>query len=1138
VGKSTIADPLAEAVYNKLSSQGVSRCPGRFQPHDRYGYNTADSYHDSYAKQFAISMDDFLSEKEPADRAAIAKFMLNLVSCTPYALLSATPETKGALWVDSPLIITTSNLPPTNGFKGQNLGLTDVSAFSDRRAVSVRMTRPAVDLEDKDGVHTFVLDQGCDLDYGCGREKGLSFVQLASLVASIVRERLEAPPMTVSDLAVPDFHGHYLAPRGVKIDRFYDVPLDDAPLEDPCPSSEKGKDKLPLDSDFGPIEANGGLRDTWSYYSHCLLDNEAKALNSLPAWVQSKVRKLVPLRFYRQPLEGEDPSDWADSVGFVPDMESGYTKATAMEAVKALTPLSSLVTGVVAIVSVAALIVWEVFKALLPSSASDPIEVHSEGDFYRSTPGRKQPKRLNRATSRSQRWKQLHGPKANSLPRDGGPYAQGLASAISRNSQIISSYHTTLSKEEVESQGLRPDSTSWCLFIAGNVALVPGHTLLASDDPVDDPLICIDCSVKYWTRLSAIERFEEVRGDVFLVEFPSYMNVPSILHHFAKTYNEDTVVHHILPAEDTLVVTRDRVVKHSQIQPETVSIPGYDDFQVDMRFTGVRALPGMCGTVYVTGDDQIIAVHMAGRSSINVGYGVMILRDDVSHFCRHVFEPPLGGLLAGQRMTGACVAGYLPSNRASYLPDTSAISPTDYDMDGFPFPKTDSLPAKLKAERVDGVLHSPVANALKKLQKSVVLPSPPSMSDFNDFVPDTFETSLNHLCTIEDAIYGNAILKPMDRHNSVGYRFKKLGFTRETLFGDPDARSPHPLLRRAVEQIMDKWREGQVSPTVYEFFLKDELRPKAKVDSFSTRPISPDCIENLIALRMVFGLLAENLMSDPVGCPVALAINPHSHQWTQLWQRLGAGTRRPIAGDFETYDFTIGNFLVSEFQNFCEWAMPSVPTRMIEAALLSAFNGWHVCGRMVFQRLCGTSSGSFLTAVFNTFVNWWVHKSSFIALYSQGDFKSIGFSAVGDDSVGGVPPEYPLYTMEYVGLWAKKFLGMTYTNCAKDGTAQLSWTEITFLKRSFVPEHGRVLAPLAGASIYNAVAWSSSDYLDRVVAQSVADSVLLETYHHGRSKYDQALAWFKRESVRLGRELRLRNYGMLHAERLKEYRPS
>lgn len=1135
VGKSTIADPLAEAIYNKLSDQKVARCPGRFQPYDRYGYNTADSYHDSYAKQFVISMDDFLSEKDPADRAAMAKFMLNLVSCTPYALLSATPETKGALWVDSPLIITTSNLAPKNEFKGENLGLTDASAFADRRAISVRMVRPVLDPEDRDGKHTFILDPGRQLDFGQGPRSGLSFVELASLAASIIRERLETPPMTVSDLKVPDFCGHYTAPRGVTIDRFYDVPLDDPDCDG------KGKEKLIegdyLDESSVPIEANGSIRDTWNYYSHCLLDNEAKALNSLPDWIKSRIKKVVPSRFYLQPLPGEDHVEWAHRVGFVPNLEEGPTTLDLMDEVKGLVPLSASIPVIVTTIAVAALLIWEFVRALLPSSASEPIEGHSEGDFYRSAPNRRQPKKLTRATARSQRWKQLHGPKANSLPKDGGPFAHGLVDAISRNSQIISSYHTTLGREEIELQGIRPDSTSWCLFIAGNVALVPGHTLLASDDPVDDPLICIDCSVKYWVRLSEIERFEEVRGDVFLVEFPNYMNVPSILHHFARSYDQDAIVHHILPAENTLVAVRDKVSRHQRITPEVVSIPGYDPFEVDVRFVGVKALPGMCGTAYVNGNDQIIAIHMAGRSSLNIGYGVMILHDDVAHFCRRIFEPPLTSLLAGQRMTGASVVGYLPSNRASYLPDVSAITPTDYDMSDFPFPATDHLPAKLKAERVDGVLHSPVANALRKLQKSVVLPAPPTMTDFGDFVPDTFDPSFNRLCSIEDAIYGNTVLKPMDRHNSVGYRFKKLGFTREALFGDPDSRTPHPLLRRAVEQIIEKWRDGCVVPTVYEFFLKDELRPKAKVDSFSTRPISPDCLENLVALRMVFGYLSENLMSDPTGCPVALAINPHSFQWTQLWQRLGSGSRRPIAGDFETYDFTIGNCLVSEFLNFCEWAMPLVPPSMIEAALLSAFNGWHVCGRMVFQRLCGTSSGSFLTAIFNTFVNWWIHKSSFKALYPDGDFRSIGFSAVGDDSVGGVPPEYPDYTMDYVGVWARKNLGMTYTNCSKNGTGHLSWAEVTFLKRSFVPESGRVLAPLAGGSIYNAVAWSSSDYRSIEVAQSVSDSVLLESYHHGQRRYEEVLSWYKRESGRLGRSLRLRNYRMLHADRLKEYYP-
>jgi len=115
---------------------------------------------------------------------------------------------------------------------------------------------------------------------------------------------------------------------------------------------------------------------------------------------------------------------------------------------------------------------------------------------------------------------------------------------------------------------------------------------------------------------------------------------------------------------------------------------------------------------------------------------------------------------------------------------------------------------------------------------------------------------------------------------------------------------------------------------------------------------------------------------------------------------------------------------------------------------------------------------------------------------------------------------------------------MTYTNCAKDGTGGLSWADVTFLKRRFVPEVGRVLAPLAGASLYNAVAWSSTDYLDQVVSQSVADSVLLESYHHGRPVYEAVLAWYRREAARLSRPLSFKTWTMTHKDRLPAYSSS
>jgi hypothetical protein len=214
-------------------------------------------------------------------------------------------------------------------------------------------------------------------------------------------------------------------------------------------------------------------------------------------------------------------------------------------------------------------------------------------------------------------------------------------------------------------------------------------------------------------------------------------------------------------------------------------------------------------------------------------------------------------------------------------------------------------------------------------------------------------------------------------------------------------------------------------------------------------------------------------------------------------------------GDFGSYDFSVKNEPAQAFEQLCVEASRGTNIKEFSLRLVirGSFLGYHCLGTLWYLRPWGTNSGLFITSVFNSFANWWLHKQAFLNLYPNDSFeKLIPSSFTGDDSLVSVPQSHSQYNMPYLSGYFQKVWAMEYTSCFKDQRSTVSFEEANYLKRRFQPSYFGIMAPLDERSMYDMVAWTTVKS-NHAIMQSTIDSFMLEAFHYGRNKFNECRSW-------------------------------
>jgi len=1160
VGKSRSLRQIMTDVFAYLKRfSDIPEVKEDFDYSDLYTMNQKEEFFDGYRGQFFTQIDDLFQMTSAEERSATSALLVNMLSSTPYSLRVASPEDKSYTYFTSRCIMSTSNLSAET-FSGQNVGMVEPKALSDRRDVCVKMTGP----------DQYTLYGGCALEDGT---VNINTEVLVSIIGEAIITRHKESKAAIEPNRIPSrlrqgFTAHRLA-----VGSLDSVKGKEKEEEDEV----QGKTKKREEDEENEMDEGGPMVNAGDLYGYSppdstkFLDN-GKVLKSMPKFLRDYIfanHLRLALRNYSQ----EQMMTWiqkCENDGVEPDnvllfkmwIRAHYSRGTRGDYIiddytemykesldaavmgkfmtnveaesillkKTTTPdwQTILCAGTLGLIALGAVALRKLLQVCLPASA---YEVQSR---------QKEIKPVKQVLVRAQR----RNAKRFAKNRTDSVQSTSTCSRMIANNYEILEVRVASSEMPLEEvKKLKPVSSSWCLFIGGKRALVPLHVIYAFGEQGEEYVryVSLVRSLDYIVPVSMLECVEEIRGDVGIVQFPGLAHSKRcIIGLFADTLPNYGQYEQLLPEQDTTIIhVTTALGKENGVH--TIPAPeGYEDFETDITFHGIENYKGMCGVAYAhKSTGKIVAIHMAGRPAQHIARGVMIFKSDLEKFKDEYqsCDALSVELVDSSLRPGIEVLGAIPQEMRSmavYMSKETNLTISQLDYESFPVPETTDAPAHLVAHQ--GL--SPLKVAMEGFAKQSYARSekyPLKYTTSDDILPSTFNQNNVRLISLWEAIYGiEGYMKTLDMSSSSGYYWKRFGFTRRQLcFDELGNRRIHPRLIADVERKFKLFKEGIIVPVMFEETLKDEIRPKEKNDLCKTRLFAAGDFTSLIIQRMVLGTFVEEMMSDPSGSPIALAINPHSKQWGDLKARLDRGGNRSLgAGDFKYYDLSVKNDLLEDFVQFVRRWHPSPD--LAERVIRANFSGWHILICLVFLRHWGTSSGSFITSLFNSYCNWRIHKIAFCNLHPEEDWKEIETAFVGDDSLFSTPPHLSDYNMTYLQKFFWERYSMVYTSPFKDDNMHVDWQNCTFLKRQFVRGSCGIMAPLNKGSIANMVKWCDKSAGMEEFA-SVCNSVLLEAFHYGEEFYGQCYNWCLAESRRLNQLWSFLDYKAMLAFRANDY---
>lgn len=391
-------------------------------------------------------------------------------------------------------------------------------------------------------------------------------------------------------------------------------------------------------------------------------------------------------------------------------------------------------------------------------------------------------------------------------------------------------------------------------------------------------------------------------------------------------------------------------------------------------------------------------------------------------------------------------------------------------------------PAKLKATKVGDELKEPMIQGLAAYQTDLEYKNPRQLEPIVDLAMQKhWEATQHHPRTILDfneAVTGPESwkLKPINRKTSPGYKYRHFvsgskpgktaffGADGDYVLDDPKNKALTEL-KEDVECIIEAAKDKVRYLHLCTDFLKDELRPLAKVESVSTRVISGTPLDYTIAVRMYFGAFLAAMFDTYVSNGMAPGINQYT-QWFSLVTALQAIGDKNFDGDFSRFDASEQPWMHEGILVYVNrWYRHNNPLWKEEDDVvrgilwLDLVHSRHVTGcgsalHYVVQWSKSLPSGHPLTTMVNSMYSLISLTGCYVML--TGDavdmWKHAYICTFGDDNVSSVDDTVcDKFNQVTVAQCMKEAFGLTYTPGDKSGVLVPYTTldNITFLKRSF-----------------------------------------------------------------------------------------
>ncbi|ATY47700.1 polyprotein [parabovirus A4] len=496
---------------------------------------------------------------------------------------------------------------------------------------------------------------------------------------------------------------------------------------------------------------------------------------------------------------------------------------------------------------------------------------------------------------------------------------------------------------------------------------------------------------------------------------------------------------------------------------------------------------GQCGGVVVA-NNRIVAMHIGG-DGLN-GYGA-ILKQSYMNFDRK--DATEQGQIVATR----------PAERSVNVSSKTSLHPSVF-FDVFEGTKE---PAALR--KTDKRLEVDLDTAMfAKYKGNKEIGDCEELDMAVDHYVAQLQTILPENVTeplsLEEVVYGIENLEGLDLNTSAGFPYVTEGVRKRDLI--PEKGEPLTKLQAALDL------HGTNLPFVT--YLKDELRPIEKVKLGKTRLIECSSLNDTIWMKTKLGRLFQTFHANPgtvtgsaVGC------NPDVH-WSKF--RAEIGDNPLLAFDYSNFDASLGPFWFEALKKVLK-KIGYDSDKLINYICYSK----HIYKDLEYDVEGGMPSGCSGTSIFNSIINNLIIRTLVLRCYKGIDLDSLKIIAYGDDVICSYPWQLDAQQLAEEGA---KF-GLTMTPADKSASFnEVTWDNVTFLKRRFVPdeEFPFLIHPVFPMSeIHESIRWCRS----AAHTQEHVSSLCYLAWHAGKREYEQFVE--KIRSVKIGKALFLPAYSVL-----------
>lgn len=501
------------------------------------------------------------------------------------------------------------------------------------------------------------------------------------------------------------------------------------------------------------------------------------------------------------------------------------------------------------------------------------------------------------------------------------------------------------------------------------------------------------------------------------------------------------------------------------------------------------SLAGMCGSVLVDVNGDPLGHHICGREGEGV---VKIWSEECYSFIRDLQTPDIPYEMSSSVKENFSGIHYLQDDLKNAAGcSASTICQSDmYDL--LKMPDVASAVSQLVS---DGVIN-PVQNkapanlnvfgtrTIPILAEKSYKPIPRIPSAELDFVRECLGTILPSSfepVTLEEAVFGNERLPPLNKKASSGY-----GYSNEKSdYIDFESRFIQPKFKAILDDFTSKILSDTLQPSdiIAREAIKDELRVEEKVNKPRTFRVMQ--LHHIVLtkklLANLFLFLKENMWENGI----CVGMNPYL-DFDKLYSLLR--TKEVFFdGDFGSYDGSapsqLQDLIVDEVLS--RFAGSDEDRAVLRVLLYSMVRTYVLTREKLLLTTHSMPSGCWVTALFNSLLNRCLTAlciRRFHPKYSVSVFLNVFDFVLGDDKIVGVMESDARFVNALSMRNVAESLGMTYTDAFKGEILEMGkpLDKCQFLKRTFAfhPQMLRMCGVLDMSTILQSLRYfdSAKDY--------------------------------------------------------------